>query len=211
MSHRSSPGDAPARTETSAAEATPLDPGSTTASPASTSLATVLSNSRPDQGSQTIASNRDDLPAPRAGEPYPLGATFDGQGTNFSVFSRVADKVELCLFDEEGAESRVELPEMTGYSWHGYLPGIGPGQRYGYRVHGPWDPAAGLRCNPAKLLLDPYARAIEGSVAWHEATLGHVPAMPSRRNELDSAPHVPAVDHRRRRLRLGRRQPTARP
>jgi glycogen operon protein len=95
------------------------------------------------------------------------------------------------LFDEVGTESRVELPEMTGYSWHGYLRGIGPGQRYGYRVHGPWDPAAGLRCNPAKLLLDPYARAIEGSVAWHEATLGHVPAMPWRRNELDSAPHVP--------------------
>jgi glycogen operon protein len=80
---------------------------------------------------------------------------------------------------------------MTGYSWHGYLPGTGPGQRYGYRVHGPWEPGEGLRCNPAKLLLDPYARAIEGDVGWHEATLGHVPGAPSRRNDLDSAPHVP--------------------
>jgi glycogen operon protein len=80
---------------------------------------------------------------------------------------------------------------MTGYSWHGYLPGVGPGQRYGYRVHGPWDPARGLRCNPDKLLLDPYARAIDGSITWGDAIFGHVPAAPARRNEIDSAPFVP--------------------
>ena len=96
------------------------------------------------------------------GAPYPLGATYDGGGTNFALFSEVAERVELCLFDDAGAERRVELPERDGLIWHGYLPRVGPGQRYGYRVHGPYDPAAGLRCNPAKLLLDPYAKAIDG-------------------------------------------------
>ena len=127
----------------------------------------------------------------RAGGPYPLGATFDGLGTNFSVFSRVAERVELCLFDDDGRESRVDLPEMTGYSWHGYLPRIGPGQRYGYRVHGPWDPGSGRRCNPQKLLLDPYARAIDGAIEWGPAIFGHEVAAPARRNETDSAPYVP--------------------
>jgi glycogen operon protein len=103
------------------------------------------------------------------GEPYPLGATHDGVGTNFSLFSEVADRVELCLFDENGLENRIDLTEVTGYCWHGYLPGIGPGQRYGYRVHGPYEPEKGLRCNPAKLLIDPYARAIDGQVRWHDA------------------------------------------
>jgi glycogen operon protein len=126
-----------------------------------------------------------------AGEPYPLGATFDGLGTNFSVFSEVAERVELCLFDDDGHETRIELPEMTGYSWHGYLPSVGPGQRYGYRVHGPWDPSGGLRCNPAKLLLDPYALAIDGDVRWDAAVFGHVPDAPDTRNDVDSAPHVP--------------------
>ena len=96
------------------------------------------------------------------GSPYPLGATFDGGGTNFAIFSEVAETIELCLVDEPGVESRVALPERNGLVWHGYLPRVGPGQRYGYRVHGPYDPAAGLRCNPAKLLLDPYAKAIDG-------------------------------------------------
>src|SRR3954462_10677869 len=91
------------------------------------------------------------------GDPYPLGATYDGAGTNFALYTEVADKVELCFFDEANAESRVPLTEVDGFIWHGYLPGIGPGQRYGYRVHGPYEPARGLRCNPAKLLLDPYA------------------------------------------------------
>ena len=96
--------------------------------------------------------------------PYPLGASFDGGGTNFALFSEVADRIELCLFDDDGSETRVDLPERYGLVWHGYLPRIGPGQRYGYRVHGPYDPAAGLRCNPAKLLLDPYAKAIDGRI-----------------------------------------------
>src|SRR5690606_23934519 len=103
------------------------------------------------------------------GEPYPLGATWDGVGTNFSVFSEVAERVELCLFDDDGTESRVDLPEVDGFVWHGYLPGIMPGQRYGLRVHGPYRPEHGHRCNPAKLLLDPYGKAVEGSVRWNEA------------------------------------------
>jgi isoamylase len=94
------------------------------------------------------------------GQPYPLGASYDGAGTNFSVFSEVAERVQLCLFDEAGNETALDLPEVTAFSWHGYLPHVGPGQRYGFRVHGPWNPAHGQRCNPAKLLLDPYARAI---------------------------------------------------
>jgi glycogen operon protein len=97
---------------------------------------------------------------------YPLGATFDGQGCNFSVFSEVAHRVELCLFDDDGREQRIDLPESRTFCWHGYVPGIQPGQRYGYRVHGPWDPGSGHRCNPHKLLLDPYARAVEGGVTW---------------------------------------------
>ena len=82
------------------------------------------------------------------GSPYPLGATYDGMGTNFSLFSEVAARVELCLFDESGRETRVDLPEVDGFVWHGYLPNIGPGQLYGYRVHGVYDPGGGLRCNP---------------------------------------------------------------
>jgi hypothetical protein len=92
---------------------------------------------------------------PWPGSPFPLGATYDGAGTNLSVFSEAAEAVELCLFDSSGAETRVALAETTAFCWHAYLSGVGPGQRYGYRVHGPHDPAQGLRCNPAKLLLDP--------------------------------------------------------
>lgn len=103
------------------------------------------------------------------GQPYPLGAVYDGSGTNFSVFSEIAERVELCLFDKKGNETRFDLLEVTGYCWHGYLPFIEPGQRYGFRVHGPWDPANGQRCNPAKLLLDPYAKAIDEQIQWHEA------------------------------------------
>src|SRR5262245_23804727 len=90
------------------------------------------------------------------GKWYPLGATFDGQGVNFSVFSETAARVELCLFDADGHERRVDLPESRTFCWHGYVPGVTPGQRYGYRVHGPWEPARGHRSNPQKLLLDPY-------------------------------------------------------
>ncbi|MFK4149158.1 glycogen debranching protein GlgX [Streptomyces sp. NPDC004065] len=97
-----------------------------------------------------------------SGYPYPLGAAYDGKGTNFALFSEVAEHVELVLVDERGAHRSVPLTEAEGFVWHGYLPGVGPGQRYGYRVHGPWHPAAGHRCNPRKLLLDPYARAVDG-------------------------------------------------
>ena len=96
------------------------------------------------------------------GDSYPLGATYDGAGTNFALFSEVADRVELCLFDETGKESRYDLHEVDGFVWHGYLPGVNPGQRYGYRVHGPYHPGEGKRCNPHKLLLDPYAKARTG-------------------------------------------------
>jgi glycogen operon protein len=125
------------------------------------------------------------------GTTYPLGATYDGIGTNFSLFSSVADQVELCLFDDGGTETRIALPEMDGFVWHGYLPGVGPGQRYGYRVHGPYNPAAGHRCNPAKLLLDPYAKAIDGAVDWHPSVFSYQFSHPSRRNNADSAPHMP--------------------
>jgi isoamylase len=99
------------------------------------------------------------------GSPFPLGSTWDGEGTNFSLFSENAERVELCLFDgEAGREDRVELTERTALNWHCYLPGVGPGQRYGYRVHGPYDPETGRRFNPTKLLIDPYAKAIDGSI-----------------------------------------------
>jgi len=125
------------------------------------------------------------------GQPYPLGATYDGTGTNFSLFSGVADRVELCLFAEDGTETRSDLPEVTALCWHGFLPNVGPGQRYGYRVHGPHHPAQGHRCNPAKLLLDPYAKAVEGEVAWNEAVFGHYFSDPEALNQDDSAPFTP--------------------
>jgi isoamylase len=103
------------------------------------------------------------------GTPFPLGATWDGRGTNFSLFSEHAERVVLCLFDDDGSETQVELTERTAFNWHGYLPGLGPGQRYGYRVHGPYEPREGHRFNPAKLLIDPYAKAIDGGVAWDRA------------------------------------------
>ena len=106
------------------------------------------------------------------GKAYPLGATYDGSGTNFAVFSEVAEKVELCLFDN-GAETRVTLPEVDGFVWHGFIPNIEPGQRYGYRVYGPYDPAQGHRCNPNKLLLDPYARELAGDLSWSDALFGY--------------------------------------
>ncbi len=98
------------------------------------------------------------------GKPYPLGATYDGTGVNFALFSEAAERVELCLIDDAGEETRVDLPEVDGFVWHAFVPGMQPGQRYGFRVHGEYDPAAGVRCNPAKLLLDPYAKAIDGQI-----------------------------------------------
>jgi len=126
------------------------------------------------------------------GKPYPLGATYDGVGANFSIFSESAEKIELCLFDENGAETRLDLPEVTGFCWHGYLPEVEPGQRYGYRVYGPWAPEHGQRCNPNKLLLDPYAKAVEGEVNWNEAVFPYSFKDPEGSvNEGDSAPYVP--------------------
>jgi glycogen operon protein len=126
------------------------------------------------------------------GTPYPLGATYDGAGTNFSVFSEVADRVELCLWSEAGEETRIELPEMTAFCWHGYLANVVPGQRYGFRVHGPWAPQEGQRCNPAKLLLDPYAKAVEGEVRWDEAVYPYRFADPDGPpNGDDSGPFMP--------------------
>ncbi len=107
------------------------------------------------------------------GKPYPLGATFDGTGVNFALFSEVAERVELCLIDDAGAETRVEMPELDGFVWHVFIPGVQPGQRYGYRVHGPYDPKSGHRCNPAKLLLDPYAKAIDGQVDGDESLFSY--------------------------------------
>jgi isoamylase len=128
----------------------------------------------------------------RPGEPFPLGATWDGHGTNFSIFSEVAERVELCLFDADGAEKRLQLPERTAYCWHGYLRGVSPGQLYGYRVHGPWDPAEGHRCNPAKLLVDPYARAISGEITWGQAVFPYpLGGDDLQRDDTDSAPQMP--------------------
>jgi isoamylase len=125
------------------------------------------------------------------GTPYPLGATWDGWGSNFTLFSEVAESVELCLFDSDDAETRVPLSEVDGFVWHCYLPGVGPGQRYGYRVHGPWDPRRGLRCAPSKLLLDPYGKAVQGDVSWDESLFDYSWAEPRRPNSADSAANMP--------------------
>ncbi|MDT7764464.1 MAG: isoamylase, partial [Mycobacterium sp.] len=121
------------------------------------------------------------------GKAYPLGATYDGSGTNFAVFSEVAEKVQLCLFGVDGAETRVTLPEVDGFVWHGFIPNVEPGQRYGYRVHGPHDPAEGHRCDPNKLLLDPYAKAIDGTFEWNQSLFGYNFGDPDSRNDDDSA------------------------
>jgi isoamylase len=126
------------------------------------------------------------------GRPYPLGASWDGGGTNFAVFSEGAEAVDLALFDQAGRERRLRLPELTAHVWHGYVPEVGPGQRYGFRVHGPYDPDRGQRHNPAKLLLDPYARAIEGTVAWDPAVFGYrVDADDLVPDDRDSAAGMP--------------------
>ncbi|HAS11095.1 MAG TPA: hypothetical protein DCS55_11360, partial [Acidimicrobiaceae bacterium] len=125
------------------------------------------------------------------GQPFPLGASYDGLGTNFSVFSQVAESVTLCLIAEDGTEERVPLTEVDAHCWHEYVPGVGPGQRYGYRVEGPWDPANGLRCNSRKLLLDPYAKAVTGEVEWGQEVFGYDFDDPDQRNDLDSAGKVP--------------------
>lgn len=124
---------------------------------------------------------------------YPLGASYDGAGVNFALYSQVAQKVELCLFDEHDAETRIEMTEQNSYVWHNYIPGLQPGQRYGYRVYGPYDPMHGLRCNPNKLLLDPYSKAIEGNIDGDESLFSYwfkSPDDTSAMNDLDSAAHT---------------------
>ena len=125
------------------------------------------------------------------GQPLPLGARWDGRGTNFAIFSSMADAVDLCLFDDDGREERLRLEELEAHHWHAYLPGVGPGTRYGYRVHGPWEPEHGCWCNPAKLLLDPYATAIDGEVDWSPAAFGYVRGDELRCDTTDSGPLVP--------------------
>ena len=129
----------------------------------------------------------------RPGSMYPLGASYDGAGVNFALYSQVAQKVELCLFDEHDVETRIEMTERNSYVWHNYIPGLHPGQRYGYRVYGPYDPVHGLRSNPNKLLLDPYAKAIEGNIDGDESLFSYWFKSPddnSAMNDLDSAAHT---------------------
>jgi isoamylase len=127
------------------------------------------------------------------GTAYPLGAVWDGSGTNFAIFSEVAELVELCLFDADGAETRIALSEVDGFVWHCYLPHVEPGQRYGFRVHGPYDLRRGHRCNAAKLLLDPYGKAIDGEVTSNPALFSYVRggSDPAVLNTDDSAPFMP--------------------
>jgi isoamylase len=127
----------------------------------------------------------------RPGSQFPLGATPSADGTNFAVASSVADAMTLCLFDGAGAETRIPLEDYDAGVWHGFVPGVRPGQAYGYRVTGPYDPARGLRCNPAKLLLDPYAQAISGEVTFGPEVLGYAAGNPDAPSGLDSAGHMP--------------------
>src|SRR5215213_8765687 len=126
------------------------------------------------------------------GRPYPPGATWDGEGTNFALFSEAAHGVELCLFDRKGAETRIPLTEVTAHVWHGYVPGVSPGQLYGFRVKGAYEPPWGQRFNPNKLLIDPYAKAIDGELDWDESVFGYVVGgSDDRPDPRDSRPHVP--------------------
>ena len=124
------------------------------------------------------------------GKPYPLGATFDGTGVNFAIFSEAAEKVFLCLVDDDMVETRIELTEVDGHVWHGYVPSVQPGQRYGYRVEGPYDPENGQRCNVNKLLLDPYAKAIEGQIDGDESLFSYYFLEQDKRNDDDSLAHT---------------------
>src|SRR5918994_7443868 len=127
------------------------------------------------------------------GNPYPLGATWDGSGVNFAIFSEHAAAVDLCLFDPDGGnEQRVRLVEQTDLVWHCHLPDVRPGQRYGYRMHGRYEPQRGHRFNPAKLLIDPYAKRIDGEVTWDDALFGYrIGADDEDPDERDSAAFVP--------------------
>ena len=129
------------------------------------------------------------------GKPYPLGATWDGQGVNFALFSQYATGVELCLFDADAPleDERIAMPEQTDNVWHVYLPGVQPGQLYGYRVHGAYEPEEGYRFNPAKLLVDPYAKALTGKLEWNDALYGFTRGDPYEDltpDDRDSAPFM---------------------
>ncbi|MFI6827441.1 glycogen debranching protein GlgX [Kribbella sp. NPDC050241] len=124
------------------------------------------------------------------GRPYPLGATYDGAGTNFAVFSEVAERVDLALVADDGTEQLVQLTEVDGFVWHAFLPAVQPGQRYGFRVHGPYNPAEGDRCNPSKLLLDPYAKAIDGQIDGDESLFSYRFGNPDELNTMDNREHT---------------------
>lgn len=127
------------------------------------------------------------------GHAYPLGSTYDGAGTNFAIFSDVAERVELCLLDADNNETRIPLEERDAHTWHCYLPGVQPGQRYGFRVHGPWNPDEGKRCDANKLLVDPYARAFDGDFDGHPSLFSYDitnPNDPNGRNTEDSIDHT---------------------
>jgi len=123
----------------------------------------------------------------RPGSPYPVGATWDGEGVNFALFTAHATRVELCLFEGDEERERIVLPEQDDLVWHARLPEVRPGQAYGYRVHGPYAPGEGHRFNPAKLLIDPYAKAITRPVQWSDALFGYVPGDPAADLSLNSA------------------------
>ena len=131
------------------------------------------------------------------GEPFPLGATWDGKGVNFALYADNATKVELCLFytaEDEKEYATIKLIERSHHVWHAYLPEVKPGDFYGYRVHGPYDPANGHRFNPNKLLIDPYAKAIAGIINWHDSLFGYEMGHPDEDlsfSETDSAPFIP--------------------
>ncbi len=155
----------------------------------------VLDPATPDDMTLDLAPG---APRLEAGSPQPLGANWTGRGTNFAVFSAHADRVELCLFDGSGRDeiARLELPSRTGDLWHGFLPARfgGPGLQYGYRVHGPYDPARGLRFNPSKLLVDPCAQSLRGNFEWHPSLHGAVRGRDDLPSPDDSAPHVPRAE-----------------
>ncbi|HXY66572.1 MAG TPA: glycogen debranching protein GlgX [Mycobacterium sp.] len=130
------------------------------------------------------------------GSSYPLGATFDGGGTNFALFSEIAEKVELCLIHKDGHETRIPLDEVDGYIWHAYLPTVSPGQRYGFRVHGPFDPSAGHRCDPSKLLLDPYGKSFDGEFKFGQALFSYDTAVAAEDPaETGTPPQVDSLGH----------------
>ena len=164
------------------------DPEAPTISGQPTSPAT--DDATANDGSSAASSDNAPDPVVWPGNSYPLGSTYDGSGTNFALFSEVADKVELCLIDSDGAETRIEMREVDAHIWHCYLPGIIPGQRYGYRVHGPWDPHQGLRCDPSKILLDPYAKAFDGKFDGDASLFSYDIDNPDERNTDDSLGHT---------------------